>query len=45
MDQDHLHLIISMLCISQLILLQAVLRLKARIHRLEEENGQKKGQN
>jgi hypothetical protein len=45
MNQDHVHLIISLLCISQLALLQAVLRLKVRIYRLEEENGQKKGQN
>jgi hypothetical protein len=44
MDNDHVNLIISLLCISQLAILQAILRLKVRIYKLEEENGQKKSE-
>lgn len=42
MDNDSINLIISLLCISQLMLLQGFLRLKVRICRLEGENEQKK---
>lgn len=43
MQNDHVNLVISLLCISQLVLLQAILRLKVRVYRLEEKDGQKKG--
>ena len=44
MDENHLILIVSMLCITQLMLLQAILRLKVKVYRLERENEQKKRQ-
>lgn len=42
MVENHVILVVSILCITQLMLLQAILRLKVRIYRLEKQNEQKK---
>ena len=42
MVENHVILVVSILCITQLMLLQAILRLKVRVYRLEKENEQKK---
>lgn len=34
---DKIHLIVSLLCVTQLMLLQSVLRLKIKIRKLERE--------
>jgi len=44
MVENHVILVVSILCITQLMLLQAILRLKVRVYRLERENEQKKRQ-
>jgi len=44
MVENHVILVVSILCITQLMLLQAILRLKVRVYRLEKENEQKKRQ-
>ena len=42
MVENHVILVVSILCITQLMLLQAILRLKVKVYRLEKENEQKK---
>lgn len=44
MVENHVILVVSILCITQLMLLQAILRLKVRVYRLEKENEQKRRQ-
>lgn len=44
MVENHVILVVSILCITQLMLLQAILRLKIKVYRLEKENEQKKRQ-
>ena len=41
MKTDGLYLMISILCIVDLMFLQAILRLKVRIHRLEQKRAKK----
>ena len=42
MDENHIILVVSILCITQLMLLQAILRLKIKIHKMELKNESRK---